>query len=125
LKADVQVCPTSPPFFRKKGGGLARCPGCPTFSLLFFPLTHHKIYRQYSHFLPGIKYRDILDILDISTPLPSFCERRVENLDMLGHMPSNPLFLKKEGVEKFSEIKREPFFPQTLLSPALFGKGRF
>ena len=51
----------------------------------FFPIfisTHTHYTNKLPHFLPGIKYRDILDILDISKQIRSFCERRKENLDM-------------------------------------------
>ena len=41
MEGDVQACPRLESFFRKKEVGLARCPRCPTFSLLFFSLTLH------------------------------------------------------------------------------------
>ena len=133
MEGDVQACPRLESFFRKKEVGLARCPRCPTFSLLFFSLTLHThsththiTLTSHSHIsFQKKEVLDILDILDISKLLRPFCERREENLDMLGHMPSNSFFRRKAKEAKSSKIKREVFFHQTLLSFVLFAKGRF
>ncbi len=66
----------------QKGGRIGEMSGMSRFFLIFISTQPTLDKPNFPHFLPGIKYRDILDILDISKHPRSFCERREENLDM-------------------------------------------